>query len=400
MKRVLAAAAIAASVFATPALADDYPSRPIRVFTTSSAGGISDIFMRVLNDAMQSRLGQPLIVENKPGGAGTIAARACQDAPPDGYTICIINADTMIYNQFLYKKIPFDPEKLVPIVNLFHLIQVLVVNSDLGAKTVDDLVAVSKAKPGTLNYLTASIPCVVYMDNLKKNKGADWVRVPFRGGGEAVTAILSGTTPIVNLFHLIQVLVVNSSLNVKTVDDLVAASKAKPATLNYLTASVPLVVYMDRLHKEKGADWVRVPFRGGGEAVTAILGGTTPIGLIGLGNVISHIKAGKMNALVLVNNIRTPLLPDVPTLADLGYKGAASETWYGLFAPAGTPKPIVDKIASEVTRVFSDKDFVEKYVISRGQVPAINTPEQFAAEIKAERAAAAGVVKEAGMEQQ
>jgi len=320
MKRILAAAALAAALFTTHALADDYPNRPIRVFTTSSAGGISDIFMRALNDKMQGHLGQPLIIENKPGGAGNIAARLCQEATPDGYTICIINADTMIYNQFLYKSVPFDPEKgLTPIVNLFHLIQLLVVNSELGAKTVDDLVAVSKAKPGTLNYLTASIPCVVYMDSLKRDKGADWVRVPFKGGGEAVTAILSGTTPI---------------------------------------------------------------------------------GLFGLGNVQAHIKAGKMTALALVNNIRTPQLPNVPTLADLGYKGAPSQTWYGLFAPAGTPKPIVDKLNAEVRRVFEDKDFVDKFVITRGQVPAVNSPEEFAQEIAADRAGAKEVVKASGMEPQ
>ena len=316
MKKFVVAAALAAALFATPASADDYPNRPIRVFTTSSAGGLSDIFMRVLNDALRERLGQPLIIENKPGGAGNIAARACQDATPDGYTICIINADTMIYNQFMFKSIPFDPEKLTPIVNLFHLIQVLVVNSELGAKTVDELVAVSKAKPGTLNYLTASIPCVVYMDSLKRDKGADWIRVPFRGGGEAVTAIL---------------------------------------------------------------------------------GGTTPIGLIGLGNVTAQIKADKMNALALVNNIRTPLLPDVPTLADLGYKGAPSETWYGLFAPAGTPKPIIDKLNSEIVKVVSDPGFREKYIISRGLVPAIDTPEEFARDIKSGRAGAQQVVKESGL---
>jgi tripartite-type tricarboxylate transporter receptor subunit TctC len=316
MKRILAAAAMAAALFATQASADDYPNRPIRVFTTSSAGGISDIFMRVLNDAMQKRLGQPLIIENKPGGAGNIAGRACQDATPDGYTICIINADTMIYNQYLFKKIPFEPEKLVPIVNLFHLIQVLVVNSNLNVKTVDQLVALSKTKPGTLNYLTASIPCVVYMDSLKRDQGADWVRVPFRGGGEAVTAILSGTTPI---------------------------------------------------------------------------------GLFGLGNIISQIKANKMTALALVNNIRTPLLPDVPTLADLGYKGAPSETWYGLFAPPGTPKAIVDKLNAEVWRVFQNKDFVEKYVISRGQVPAVGTPAEFAKAVTEGRAAAKEVVLESGL---
>jgi tripartite-type tricarboxylate transporter receptor subunit TctC len=304
---------------ATPAFADDYPTRPIHVLTTSSAGGISDIFMRVLGEELHKSLGQPIIIENRPGGSGNIGARACQDAQPDGYTICIINADPMIYNQYLFKSLSFEPDKLTPIVNLFHLIQVLVINSDLKAKTVDELVAASKAKPGTLSYLTASIPCVVYMDELKKDKGADWVRVPFKGGGEATNAIL---------------------------------------------------------------------------------GGSTPIGLIGLGNVISQIGAGKMTALALVNNIRTPLLPNVPTLADLGYKGAASQTWYGLFAPPGTPKAVVDKIAGEVTRVFSDKSFVEKYVISRGQVPAINTPAEFAAEIKADRVAAKDVVKASGLEPQ
>jgi len=320
MKWILAAVALGAALITTQALADNYPIRPVRVFTTSSAGGISDIFMRALNEKMQPYLGQPLIIENKPGGAGNIAARFCQEAPPDGYTICIINADTMIYNQFLYKQVPFDPEKgLIPIVNLFHLIQVLVVNSSLNVKTVDELVAASKSKPGTLNYLTASIPCVVYMDTLKKERGADWIRVPFKGGGEAVTAILSGTTPI---------------------------------------------------------------------------------GLFGLGNVQAHLKAGKMTALALVNNIRTPQLPDVPTLADLGYRGAPSQTWYGLFAPSGTPKPIIDRLNAEVRRAFEDKEFVDKFVITRGQVPAINSPEEFAKEIVTDRVDANEVVKLSGMEPQ
>ena len=317
--KLASAFAVLLAVLAGPARAEDWPGRPIRVFTTSSAGGLSDIFMRVLNDAMREHLGQPLVIENKPGGGGNIAGRACQDAPPDGYTICIVNADTMIYNQFLYKNIAFEPEKLTPIVNLFHLIQVLVVNSALGAKSVDELVAVSKARPGTLNYLTASVPCVVFMDSLKRDKGADWVRVPFKGGGEAVTAIL---------------------------------------------------------------------------------GGSTPIGLIGLGNVTSQIAAGKMTALALTNNIRTPLLPNVPTFADLGYKGAASQTWYGLFAPPGTPKAIVDKINAEVTRVVKDPAFQEKYIISRGLVPALDTPDEFAKEVVTERAGAKAVVKESGLEPQ
>jgi tripartite-type tricarboxylate transporter receptor subunit TctC len=312
--------AVLVALLAGPARAEDWPSHPIRVFTTSSAGGLSDIFMRVLGEEMRPRLGQPLIIENRPGGAGNIAARACQDAPPDGYTICIINADTMVYNQFLFKKLSFDPETgLTPIINLFHLIQVLVVNADLKVKTVDELVAVSKQKAGTLSYLTAAIPMVVYMDSLKRDKGADWVRVPFKGGGEATNAIL---------------------------------------------------------------------------------GGSTPIGLIGLGNVITQIQAGKMTALALVNNIRTPQLPDVPTLTDTGYKGAPSQTWYGLFVPAGTPKAIIDKLNAEVTRVVGIAEFRDQYIISRGLVPAINTPEEFAKEIKEDRAAAKEVVKESGLEPQ
>ncbi|MFN3659058.1 MAG: Bug family tripartite tricarboxylate transporter substrate binding protein [Pseudolabrys sp.] len=304
---------------APAALADEFPNKPIRVITSSSAGGISDLFMRVLGDAMRPHLNnQPLIIENRPGAAGGIAARACQDAPPDGYTICILNVDTLAYNQYLFKTLNYDPENgLTPIVNLFHLIQVLVINADLKAKTVDELIAVSKEKKGTLSYLTAAIPLAAYMENLKRDKGADWVRVPFKGGGEATNAILAGTTPI---------------------------------------------------------------------------------GLIGLGNVIPQIQAGKMTALALVNNVRTPLLPNVPTLADTGYKGAASQTWYGLFAPAKTPKPLVDRINAEVRRVFADKDFVEKFVISRGQVPAVNTPEAFAAEIKANREAAQQVVKDSGLQ--
>jgi tripartite-type tricarboxylate transporter receptor subunit TctC len=318
VKIIISLLAAVLALGAGQASADDYPNKPIRVITTSSAGGISDLFMRVLAETIRPNINnQPLIIENRPGAAGGIAARACQEAPPDGYTICILNVDVLAYNQYLYKTIPYDPDKLTPVVNLFHLIQALIINSDLGAKTVDELVAVSKQKAGTLSYLTASIPLAAYMENLKRDKGADWVRVPFKGGGQATNAIMSGSTPI---------------------------------------------------------------------------------GLFGIGNVMPQINAGKMRALALVNNVRTPLLPNVPTLEDTGYKGAASQTWYGLFAPAGTPRPAIDKINAEVKRIFADKEFVKKHVIDRGQVPAVNTPEEFAAEIKRNRAAAQQVVKDSGLQ--
>src|SRR6516165_7183323 len=121
-----------------------------------------------------------------------------------------------------------------------------------------------------------------------------------------------------------QTLVVNAQIKVKTIDELIALSKAKPGTLNYLTASVPLALYMETLKKEKGADWVRVPFKGGGEAVNAVLSGSTPIGLFGEGNVIGQIKAGTMTSLVMLNNIHSPNFPNVPTLKEIGYNGPPS----------------------------------------------------------------------------
>src|SRR6266568_6807389 len=185
--------AIAGIGVATPSPAQDYPTRPIKALTTTSAGGISDIFMRALGDDLLKRWHQPIVVENRPGGMQNVGARACTEAPPDGYTICILNAEPIAYNQFLLKTMPFDPEKgLQPVTNLYHLIQTLVVNSQLGVKTIDELIALSKAKPGTLNYVTASVPLALYMETLKTEKGADWVRVPFKGGGEAVNAVLSG----------------------------------------------------------------------------------------------------------------------------------------------------------------------------------------------------------------
>jgi tripartite-type tricarboxylate transporter receptor subunit TctC len=305
---------------AGPASAQDYPTRPIKALTTNSAGGISDVFMRALGDELLKRWGQPIVVENRPGGMQNVGARACTEAPPDGYTICILNAEPIAYNQFLLKSMPFDPEK--------------------------------------------------------------------------------GLQPVTNLYHLIQTLVVNSQLGVKTIDELIALSKAKPGTLNYLTASVPLALYMETLRTEKGADWVRVPFKGGGEAVNAVLSGSTPIALIGEGNVIGQIRAGTMTPLVMLNNIRSPNFPAVPTLAETGYTGPPSRGWYGLFTPARTAKRIVDKLAKEVAGILDDPAFRARNLSARSLVPAANAPEEFAAEIRNDRALAQQVVKAAGLEPQ
>jgi tripartite-type tricarboxylate transporter receptor subunit TctC len=313
----LIATVIGSAAVPFTATAQNWPTRPIRALTTTSPGGISDVFMRALGDKLRERLGHPIVIENRPGGMQNIGARACQDSTPDGYTICIINADPMIYNQFLMKDMPFDPvHGLAPITKLFDLIHVMVVNADLKVKTVDELIALSKAKPGTLSYLTPGAPMVLYMETLKRERGADWVRVPFKGGGEAVNAILSGFTPI---------------------------------------------------------------------------------GLFGEGNVIGQIRAGTMTPLVMLNNIHSPNFPQVPTLKETGYNGPPSRGWYGLFAPAGTPRPIVDRLAKEVAAIVAEPDFAQRQLKDRSLVGATNTPEAFAAEIVEDRKVAEQVVKAAGM---
>jgi tripartite-type tricarboxylate transporter receptor subunit TctC len=305
---------------AQTALAQDWPTRPVKAITTTSAGGLSDIFMRALGEELRQKWGQPLIIENRPGGAMNLGTRACADSTPDGYTICITNADAMLYNQFLFKTLPFNPEtSLQPITNAFHLIHMLVVNSQLGVKTVDELCALSKQKAGTLSYLAPGAPMVLYMETLKKEKGCDWVRVPFRGGGEAVNAIMSGSTPI---------------------------------------------------------------------------------GLFGEGNVIGNIQGGQMTPLVMLNNIRSPNFPKVPLLTEVGYNGPPSRSWYGIFAPAGTPRPVVDRVSKDIGEIINKPEFRDRHLTARSLVPAANTPEQFADDMKRERVVAEKVVKDAGFEPQ
>ena len=153
---------------------------------------------------------------------------------------------------------------------------------------------------------------------------------------------------------------------------------------------------MEKLKEEKGADWVRVPFKGGGEAVNAIISGTTPIGLIGEGNVIGHVRAGTMTMLVMANNIRSPNFPNVPTLEETDYRGAPSRGWYGLFAPAGTPKPIIARLAHEVARIVDDRDFRQRMYIDRAVEPSGVRLEEFARFIRDERKTAERIVRASG----
>jgi tripartite-type tricarboxylate transporter receptor subunit TctC len=302
-----------------PAIAQDFPSRTIRVIANQSPGGISDIFIRAVGEELSKRWKQPVVVENRPGGRENIGVKACQDSEPDGYTICILYSDALVYNPHLFKTLPFDVNGVQPITNLFYILQTMVVNSKLGVKTLDDLVALSKSKAGTLNYTT-----------------------PVYAG----------------------------------------------------------VLLMSKLQQEKGADWVRVPFKGGGDAVTAVLSGATPITILGEGNVTGQIQSGAMTPIVMMNNLRSEKFPEIPTLAEAGYKGPPSKAWFGLFAPKGTPRPIIDRYAKEVAEIVRDPAFAAKHLKARSLISAINSPEEFAREIESDRQLAGKILAEAGIEAQ
>jgi tripartite-type tricarboxylate transporter receptor subunit TctC len=314
------AVSLAALAAALPALAQDYPSKPIRVIASSAAGGISDIFMRTVGEELNRRWGQPIVIENRAGGGMNIGGRACAEAPPDGTTICILSNEVVTYNQYLYKNPGFDAEKSI--------------------------------------------------------------------------------APITNLFFLTQALVVNSSLHVKSLAELAALSKAKPGTLSYSAPAAPLALFMDNFARENGADLVRVPFKGGGDAVNGVLSGATPITFLGVGNLISHLQSGTMTALVVDSEQRSPLFPEIPTLREIGYRGPVTRSYFALHAPMGTPAAFIAKIAADVRDIASEPSFRDKHLVARGLEPVLDTPAQFAQFLVRDRAEALRVVNDAGLQPQ
>jgi tripartite-type tricarboxylate transporter receptor subunit TctC len=197
MRCTLTAALIGAAALlaSPPSVAQDaikdWPTRTVRIYIPLGAGGGGDIFSRLLAEELQKKFGQSFIVENRPGGGLNIGARACAEAAPDGYTICVMSSEPVVYNQFLFKNLPFNPEKdFEPITNLFINSVALVANSKLNIKTIPEMVALAKAQPGTLSYGTFSFVLVQYMEKLKKQESIDIVRVPFRSGNEIVNAII------------------------------------------------------------------------------------------------------------------------------------------------------------------------------------------------------------------
>jgi tripartite-type tricarboxylate transporter receptor subunit TctC len=321
MRRLTAALAVMAAALAgwAPAVAQDYPNKTVRIIIPLGPGGGGDIFIRAVAEELQKRLGQSFIVENRGGGGLNIGTRACAEGAPDGYTICILSSEPIVYSQFLFKSLPFNPEK--------------------------------------------------------------------------------DFEPITNLFFNTLAFAVNNSLKVKTVPELVALARTSPGKLSYSTFSFPLAHFMDGFNRKHGVDIVRVPYRSGNEVMTALLSGATPITLLGLSNMVSTLQAGKATALAVNANARSPLFPHVPTLQEATGENYP-QSWFGLFAPAGTPKAIIARLHREVVAIAMDPAFHQKMYIDRAVERAVDTPENFARFIHEDRETARRIVKESGAEPQ
>jgi tripartite-type tricarboxylate transporter receptor subunit TctC len=203
--------------------------------------------------------------------------------------------------------------------------------------------------------------------------------------------------PVTRVYYLTQVFAVNASLQVKSFPKLAALAKAKPNSLNYMAPSLSKVAFMQDFNKANGSNIVRVPFKGGGDAVNSMLTGTTQIAIFGIGNLVSFIRDGKIVGLAIDGDKRSPLAPDIPTFKEVGYTKHIAATFFGIFAPAGTPKPIVDKLYGAIAAIGAKPEFQQRFLFSRGLTPVFSPPDQFAKELVDDRAEGLSVVKASGL---
>jgi len=270
----------ASSITALPALplnADDYPSHPVRIIVPFGAGGPTDVYTRAIAEELRKSLNQAFVEENKPGAGTTIGTDFVAKAAPDGYTLLMVSG-TQAVNETLYTHKPYELMRdLVPIAPLIDSDLVLVVHPSVPAKNLNELLALARARPGTLNYGSSGPGSNYHMagELLKHLSGVDIVHVPYKGSTGMRTDILSGQIQI-------------------------------------LFDSVPTMAPM--------------------------------------------IRAGKVRALGTSGLTRSPILPDVPTIAEAGVSGFQATLWVGFMAPAGTPQPIVEKLNSEITKVVTRPD--------------------------------------------
>jgi len=316
-KASLALAFLVLLPFASAAPAADYPTRPVTLVVAFPPGGASDVLSRILARKLEQVLGQPFVIDNRPGAGGNVAADAVAHAVPDGYTLLNGNNSILATNAALYKKINFDPEAdFAPIGMIGSQANILVVNPDLPAKSMAELIALAKAKPGQLNFASS---------------------------GHGLAAHLAG-----ELFKA-----------------------------------------------EAKIDLVHVPYKGAAPALQDVIAGHVQMMFATASSVVPHIRDGKVRALGVATLKRTAVMPEIPTIDELGIKGFDATTWHGLVAPARTPKEIVATLHRALATTLEDAG-VKKSLGDLGVDIISGTPEDFAAYIKSEIPKWTAIIKASG----
>ena len=299
----------------TTILAQNYPDKPIRLIVGYTPGGGNDIAARLIAPKLSEALGQPVIVENRPGAGTNIAQELVAKSAPDGYTL-LLGSPAVAINRSLYKKLPFDALRDLTGVSLFAVSpNILVVNPFVQAKNIKELIALAQSKPGKLT---------------------------FSSSGNGSSQHLSG-----ELFNL----------------------RAKVNTLH-------------------------VPYKGTAPSLTALIGGEVDMSYSNIPATLTHIQSGRLRALANTGKKRAELLPDVPTLMESGVD-VNTIVWFSILAPAGTPRPIIDKLAGVLIKMPHTPE-MKKRLADLGAEPVGSTPEEFNKHLRDETAEWAEVVKISG----
>jgi tripartite-type tricarboxylate transporter receptor subunit TctC len=310
------AAALTAALLALPldAAAQVYPAKPVRFVGPFAAGGATDISARIVGQKLGEMWGQTIVIDNKGGAAGNIGGAEAAKAAPDGYTLFFTSGSVVTANEHIYPNMPFNPAKdFVAVTNVVRGAQVIVVPANSPYKTLKDLMAAARAKPGDLNYGHAGI-----------------------------------------------------------------GSQTHLAAENFLhTAKIEVQ---------------NVPYKGEGPAVQDLVGGQTTFATPNIAAAISFINGGKLRALAVTGRERAPQLPNVPTVAET-LAGFENYGWFGIVAPAGTPKEIVDKVYRDTVRALDSTEMRARFFV-QGMTIVGNTPTDFERDMRAERARWGTVVKE------
>lgn len=319
MKKILAGIALLALV-SGQALAQPYPNKPIRWLIPFSAGGPTDVLARAIAPKLSESLGVPVIVENKVGAGGSLAMDAVAKSVPDGYTIGMGHSGTQSINPHLYTKLPYDSLKdFAPITPVVSYVNVLVVNPNVPAKTVAELVAYAKVNPQ---------------------------KVSFASGGTGATNHLSG----------------------------------------------------ELLKAVTGAPMLHVPYKGSAPALVDVMSGNATCMFDILVTSLPQIRAGKVRALAVTSSKRSGYAPDIPTMRESGIEGyeeAGSDLWFGVLGPAGTPRPIVDRLNAELVKALKTPEVAERIRVQAYDVWTLPS-EEFAAFLRTDHARWGKVVKFAG----